>query len=192
MVMLELLAIRKSFSGLAILRGASLSVRSGERLVCFGENGSGKSTLLQVAAGVIDAESGTRRLSVPFGFAAEKPDLPEHLAVGEWLSLIASLKGLRELGPLPFGVAAFTRQRSSSLSLGERQRVSLASAWLGDPALLILDEPTNGLDSDSQAELSQRLRSATALIATHDRPFAAAIATRTLTLEAGVIPSAPG
>lgn len=189
MVMLDLLGVHKSLCGLPVLRGVSLGVQAGERLIILGENGSGKSTLLQLAAGVLDAEQGTRRLSVPIGFAPEKPDLPEHLAVGEWLNLIASLKGLHELGPLPFGVGAITQQRTSSLSLGQRQRVSLASAWIGDPPLLVLDEPTNGLDSETQAELSARLCATTALIATHDRAFAASVATRTLTLEAGVMQS---
>jgi ATPase subunit of ABC transporter with duplicated ATPase domains len=107
--------------------------------------------------------------------------------VGEWLDVVASLKGQRRAGELPFGVRELLGTRSSALSLGQRQRVSLASAWLGHPELLVLDEPTNGLDADTQAEVEQRLLDASALIATHDRKLAQAVATRTLSMQGGVL-----
>jgi ATPase subunit of ABC transporter with duplicated ATPase domains len=110
------------------------------------------------------------------------PDIPDHLLVGEWLDIVASLKGLSSVGALPFGVGELTEKRVHALSLGQRQRVSLASAWLGEPELLVLDEPTNGLDTTTQAEVVRRLADKSALIATHDRHFAAAIATRVIGL----------
>jgi ABC-type multidrug transport system ATPase subunit len=187
MVIVDAQNIRKAFGRRVVLRGVNLTVQRGERVVVVGGNGSGKSTLLQIVAGVLEPDqgrlSGCRRL----GFAPEKPDLPEHLLVGEWLDLLASLKGLRKIEDLPFGVAELSGTRASALSLGQRQRVSLASAWLGNPELLVLDEPTNGLDAQTQSEVAERLAGATALIATHDRTLAAAVATRIVSACAGLL-----
>jgi ABC-type multidrug transport system ATPase subunit len=187
MVILNAQGIAKSLSGRAVLSGASLSLSRGERVIVLGENGSGKSTLLSVIAGVLEADAGTLSVCKALGFAPEKPDIPDHLLVGEWLDVVASLKGQRRAGELPFGVRELLGTRSSALSLGQRQRVSLASAWLGHPELLVLDEPTNGLDADTQAEVEQRLLDASALIATHDRKLAQAVATRTLSMQGGVL-----
>ena len=148
----------------------------------LGENGSGKSTLLYIVAAVLEPDAGTVCVHASLGFAPEKPDIPEHLSVGEWLDIIASLKGLSRVADLAFGVDDLIEKRVSALSFGQRQRVSLASAWLGDPELLVLDEPTNGLDAVTQAELTRRLTGTSALIATHDPHFAAAIATRVIGL----------
>jgi ABC-type multidrug transport system ATPase subunit len=187
MVILDAREIRKILGFRAVLRGATLSVKRGERVVLLGENGSGKSTFLHIVAGVIEADHGALEVCKGLGFAPEKPDIPEHLLVGEWLDLVASLKGLRKAGELHFGVRELLGSRASALSLGQRQRVSLAGAWLGNPELLVLDEPTNGLDLATQAEIVERLATASALIATHDRAFADAVGTRVFTMEAGVL-----
>jgi ABC-2 type transport system ATP-binding protein len=187
MVILEARAIRKILGRRAVLRGVSLSLNRGERVAVLGENGSGKSTLLQIVGGVLSADHGQLEVCQNLGFAPEKPDIPEHLRVGEWLALVASLKGLRNTGELYFGVGELSGTRVSALSLGQRQRVSLASAWLGAPELLVLDEPTNGLDLETQAEVTSRLAHTSALIATHDRALADAIATRIVTVRAGVL-----
>ena len=185
MVIVEALGIHKSLGRRAVLRGFDLRLERGERVVLLGENGSGKSTLLQIVAAVLEPDVGTLRAPLSLGFAPEKPDMPDHLLVGEWLDIVASLKGLRSVGALPFGVHELTEKRTLALSLGQRQRVSLASAWLGDPELLVLDEPTNGLDAETQAEVTRRLVETSALVATHDRHFAAAIATRVIGLSSG-------
>jgi len=190
--MLEARALCKSLGQRPVLRGVSLTVRRGERLVVLGANGSGKSTLLSVIGGVLDADRGQLEVCKTLGFAPEKPDLPDHLLVGEWLDLVASLKGLRSAGELPFGVRELLGARTSALSLGQRQRVSLASAWLGNPELLVLDEPTNGLDAATQAEVTERLATTSALIATHDRALADAVATRVATMQDGVLSSPEG
>ena len=187
MVMLSARDLKKKLGHRAVLHGASLEVERGERVVLLGDNGSGKSTFIQLVAGVLEPDSGTAQPCKKLGFAPEKPDFPDHLAVSEWLALIASLKGLRALGVLPFGVEELLGTRTSALSLGQRQRVSLAAAWLGEPDLIVLDEPTNGLDLASIAELQSRLLTSTALIATHDRNFARAVATRTLRMHAGTL-----
>jgi ABC-type multidrug transport system ATPase subunit len=181
-VIVEAAGICKSLGRRAVLRDFDLSLERGERVVILGENGSGKSTLLQIVAAVLEPDAGTLRAPHSLGFAPEKPDIPDHLLVGEWLDIIASLKGIGSIGALPFGVEELMEKRVSALSLGQRQRVSLASAWLGEPELLVLDEPTNGLDTTTQAEVTRRLSDKSALVATHDRHFAAAVATRVIGL----------
>ena len=182
MVIVDARGIQKSLGRRSVLRDIDLRIVRGERVVLLGDNGSGKSTLLHIVAAVIEPDAGTLQVCQSLGFAPEKPDIPEHLLVSEWLDLVASLKGLKRIPALPFGVHELAAQRVSALSFGQRMRVSLASAWLGDPELLVLDEPSNGLDAASQAELTERLRGSSALIATHDRHFAAAIATRVIDL----------
>ena len=181
-MIIEASGIHKSLARRVVLRGFNLGIERGERVVVIGENGSGKSTLLYIVAGVLEPDAGTLRVPRSLGFAPENPDLPDHLLVGEWLDIVASLKGLKSTGALPFAVSELVEKRTSALSLGQRQRVSLATAWLGDPEVLILDEPTNGLDATTQAELTSRLGETSALVATHDRNFAASIATRVIAM----------
>jgi ATPase subunit of ABC transporter with duplicated ATPase domains len=173
--------IDKSLGGRRVLRDAHLTVAEGERVVLVGSNGSGKSTLLHVIAGVLDPDDGTitRAPNLDIGFAPEKPDLPEHLVVAEWIDTIDALKRARSRDEGPsFGVSEFRRKKTTALSLGQKQRVSLAAAWLGGPNLLILDEPTNALDAATREDVIARIRASTAVIATHDRELAAAVATR--------------
>jgi ABC-2 type transport system ATP-binding protein len=176
--------VTKRFGARTVLRGANLEVRDGERVVLLGDNGSGKSTLLQIVAGVLDADSGGVRVSRPLGYAPEKPDMPDHLFVREWLDVIASLKRARwddtDTGML--SIQPFLRTKISALSLGQRQRVSLTAALLGAPPLLVLDEPTNALDSASRAALVARLATTTALVATHDRQLAHELGARVVFL----------
>jgi ABC-type multidrug transport system ATPase subunit len=165
----------------------SLNVSAGERVVVFGDNGSGKSTLLLVLAGVLVPDGGTLHVRGTVGLAPEKPDLPEHLVVAEWIDVLASLKGLRGRQPLRFGVDSLLGVKLGALSLGQRQRVSLAAAWLGSPSILLLDEPTNAIDAKTHEELVTTLSGETALVATHDAAFAERVATRRLTMEGGVL-----
>ncbi|MBX3226324.1 MAG: ABC transporter ATP-binding protein [Labilithrix sp.] len=175
--------VRKALGGRMVLRGMDLTVARGERVVLVGANGCGKSTLLHVVAGVLDADAGTVQLApdVAIGFAPEKPDLPEHLSVGEWLDAVAALKGVRA-GVAPFGVDELRRRKTTALSLGQKQRVALATAWLGAPELLVLDEPTNALDATTRDDVLARIAAATALVATHDRELADRVATRIVEL----------
>jgi ATPase subunit of ABC transporter with duplicated ATPase domains len=176
--MIEALHVWKWLSGKLVLRDVSLVVRPGERVVLVGPNGCGKSTLLQIIAGIIEPQDGTVRLDGMLGFAPEKPDLPDHLLVGEWLDLVLSLK--KTTGAPAFGVAPLMKKSLKALSLGQKQRVSLAAAWLGAPDVLLLDEPTNALDRDTREDVITTLRAftGTLLVATHDAEVAREVGTR--------------
>ncbi len=212
---LEVLHLSKYFGTRRVLHDVSLRLGAGERLVILGDNGSGKSTLLGIAAGVLEPDAGGVARAASIGFAPEKPDMPDHLLVVEWLDVVASLQGAaREAGEArearesreapeapeapeagegdgleadPLGLRPLLGKRIAALSLGQRQRVSLAAALLGAPEVLVMDEPTNGLDAASRDAVIARLLASTALVATHDRALADAIATRVVTLRSGVL-----
>jgi ABC-2 type transport system ATP-binding protein len=173
-------AVMKTFGTRVVLRKTSLRVDPGERVVLLGPNGCGKSTLLHLVAGVLLPDAGRVEVSAPLGFAPEKPDMPEHIFVREWLDLVASLKRVRwtDADLALFDTSPLLGKKIGALSLGQRQRVSLTAAFVGAPKLLVLDEPTNGLDAESKSAVIAHLREATALVATHDRELADALATR--------------
>ncbi len=160
--------VTKYFGTKRALHDVSLELQPGDRLALLGDNGSGKSTLLAVASGVIDPDRGRVHRPPSVGYAPEKPDIPDHLLVSEWLDIVASLKGVRVDGVDDLAVGALLGRRIAALSTGQRQRVSLCAAFLGHPTLLVLDEPTNGLDDETRTVVLDRLRTATVFFATHD------------------------
>lgn len=199
--------IRKRLGGRAVLGGVSLTCEDAGAFVLLGKNGAGKSTLLRVIVGILEPDEGDVRLfgeSITgahvagrrrLGYVPEAGDAPPYLTVREFVSLVAALK--RAAFPPQslverLGVGPILAQRIGSLSLGQRRRACLLSALVGDPWLLVLDEPTNGLDPDGIAALRDLLcerthGGAATLLATHDLAFAAAISGRLIELSGGVI-----
>lgn len=197
--------IQKRFGGREVLRGLELVVERGETVAVVGPNGAGKSTLLGVVAGIIEPEAGSVTLEgepligrraparARLGFVPEGADPPPHLLAGELLALCAALKqvGIPPTSLLErLGVAALLEQPVGSMSLGQRRRTCLAAALVGEPLLLVLDEPTNGLDPGGVEMLASLLRDhreagGMALISTHDRAFAEAAGAKLIRLEIG-------
>jgi Cu-processing system ATP-binding protein len=152
----------KHYSTLWAVRGVDLTVGEGERLALLGHNGAGKTTLMKLMLGLIqpdegritvlgappgDAASPTRR---KLGFLPENVALHDALTGRETLDFYARLKGrpARECRTLleRVGLADAAGRRVNTYSKGMRQRLGLAQALLGPPRLLLLDEPTTGLD----------------------------------------------
>jgi ABC-type multidrug transport system ATPase subunit len=204
-VSLLIAGVAKRFGGREVLRGLHLECERGENVAIVGPNGAGKSTLLGVVAGLLEPEAGSVTLEgepligrraparARIGFVPEGADPPPHLLVGELLSLCAALKQA-DLPPAPLleriGVGPLLEQPIGSLSLGQRRRTCLAAALVGDPLLLVLDEPTNGLDPGGVEMLASLLRDRSeadrmALISTHDLAFAGAARARLVRLENG-------
>ncbi|HUO69838.1 MAG TPA: ATP-binding cassette domain-containing protein [Solirubrobacteraceae bacterium] len=172
--------------GPAILRGASLSIGSGERVALMGRNGAGKSTLLRHAAGLMRPTRG--RVSAD-GRVALLLQNPNDYLVHEQVAAEAPRSALHAVGLDP---DAFGARHPRDLSGGERQRLALAVV-LGDgsdpPAVLCLDEPTRGMDRGAKQALASLLRSfdAGVLTATHDPEFVAAFADRVILLADGAV-----
>jgi ABC-2 type transport system ATP-binding protein len=144
------------------LRPTDLEIADGEVLVLVGPNGAGKSTLLTLLAGALPPTEGRieRRPGARVGWMPQRPAHYGRLTARENIELFARLEG----APDPRGVAAELASRvdlpedavpSGALSVGNRQRLNLALALIGDPDALLLDEPTAALDPRSRRRVRE-------------------------------------
>jgi ABC-2 type transport system ATP-binding protein len=170
---LELSNISKAFGARRALENVSLEVKAGEAVLLVGRNGAGKTTLLRIATGFLDADAGAvaidgiaiaqrARAQSRLGYLPEHAPAPAELSVRDHLATRARLKGVtaRDAVDKAMAAAAITgeaNRRIGNLSKGFRQRVGLADALLGEPPLLVLDEPTSGMDPIQTKELRAHL-----------------------------------
>lgn len=158
---LQVEGLTKVFPGGWGVHGVSFDVAPGQIVAVGGPNGSGKSTLLKCLAGLVRSEGtiridgvvvdGSPRSRERIGYLPQMAAMPEHATVGEMLDLFAELRGAdRASVPLPEGFVRPDDVRMGVLSGGQRHRVALAIALLGDPTLLLLDEPVANLDEEGR------------------------------------------
>lgn len=179
-----------------VLRAADLEVREGEIIAVVGRNGAGKTSMLRALAGAQEPSSGTVTAEVPVAYVPQEPDaLLFSATVRAELDATLRLLGRRDpeaverwLERLSLGSLADRHPRS--LSVGQRQRVAIAAVAVGDAPVLVLDEPTRGIDATSRAALEQALTEHAAeggavVLATHDIELAARVATRVVVLGDG-------
>lgn len=191
------------------LRGVSAIFAAGQVSMVLGANGSGKSTLLSIVGTLATATSGkvshgalgksreaVRRV---LGWVGHDALCYADLTGRENIELAARLHGLSadrsfEVARERFGLGSFAERPFRTYSRGQRQRVSLARALVHDPLLLLLDEPTTGLDKVGVETLSavvreEARRGAVVVVVTHDETFARAIGDEQMVLEAGRVVS---
>lgn len=204
---IELENLHKRLGDREVLRGVSLSIASGAVIVILGPNGSGKSTLLRLLAGIWEPDEGQIRIHgstlshggtaarALLGYVPDTSDPLPDLLVAELCSLVCALKQ----APLPsieqqqqLGVHTYWNQRLGTLSFGQRKRACLLAALIGNPKLLILDEPSNGIDPEGTAMirdvLQQQRQNGTAIVvSTNDLPFATALAGRMFRIQEGLL-----
>jgi energy-coupling factor transport system ATP-binding protein len=179
----------------AILESVSLAGGAGEVVALVGPNGSGKTTLLRTLAGLLPVLAGTVRR--PLGRTAYLPQNPGSLLHLPTVRAEVALT-LRRTGAggspdemlTMFGLLALADRYPRDLSSGERQRAALAATMAGSPTLVLLDEPTRGMDMAARQSLGAAVRDLTALgsavvVATHDAELAADLADRTIELRDG-------
>jgi ABC-2 type transport system ATP-binding protein len=151
-----------------VLKDISLSINDGEVIGLLGPNGAGKSTLMKILVGVWDATSGEVQVPKSIGFLPEQNPLYEDMYVREYLRFFVELRTNSQL-PMSHsqlvedlvervGLTAEANKRVGQLSKGYKQRVGLAQAMIGDPELLILDEPTTGLDPNQLEDIRALIR----------------------------------
>ncbi len=168
------------------LAGASLELRRGEVVALTGPNGSGKTTLAKLAAGLLQPASGRVERDGRASFLVQDPGryLVRERA-DEEVALSAGPERARQ-ALAEVGLAGFEARHPRDLSSGERERLALATVLVTDPDLLVLDEPTRGIDPERKTELAGLLREQAdgraTLVVTHDRAFAAAVADREVSL----------
>ncbi|MGD0167088.1 MAG: ATP-binding cassette domain-containing protein [Gaiellaceae bacterium] len=173
-----------------VLTGASLEIRRGEIVALAGPNGCGKTTLAKLACGLLEPQEGDVELCGRAGYLSQDPGryvvcerVEDEVALGLAGDLARARRWLEELG-----LGAYRRCHPRDLSSGERERLGLAAVLAIEPDLLILDEPTRGVDLERKRELAELLRASASeratLLVTHDLGFAAAVSDRIVTLAA--------
>lgn len=174
--MVQIAHINKSFGPQQVLKDVTLSIPEGQVLGLLGPNGAGKSTLMKILIGLWKADSGTVQVPERIGYLPENNPLYEEMYVSEYLQFMAELTGIpgfRDTETLieRVGLTPERHKHIRELSKGFRQRVGLAQALLGDPQLLILDEPTTGLDPNQLVEIRALIRELgkerTVILSTH-------------------------
>jgi len=204
-MLLEVNNLTKSYpEGRGVL-AASFQVKKGECIAIIGHNGAGKSTLLKMLAGWLVSDGGEARIDGAdiklrsavvrkIGFVPETPNLFDFFSVEYNLRLFARLfrvSSARVEETLnEFELLSFRRNRIEVLSKGLRQRVSIARSLLADPALLLLDEPSSGLDFEMTKQIYAQLdkihsSGKTVLFTSHRPEEIKTLATRIIALHHG-------
>ena len=177
--MIQLLDVTKRYGSVQALGGVSLKVNRGEVLGLLGQNGAGKTTLLNILTGYLAPTSGSALIDGcdsllnpleakrRMGYLPEHPPLYDEMTVREYLMFAAELRGVARKGLAAHvdevmemtGLADMRHRLLGHLSKGYRQRAGFAQALCGDPEVLVLDEPTVGLDPKQITEIRQLIRS---------------------------------
>ncbi|MDQ1614070.1 MAG: type transport system ATP-binding protein [Actinomycetota bacterium] len=203
----------KSYRGTTALVGLDLDLHQGV-VGLLGPNGAGKTTLLRILATVLGADTGSVRIlgrdpadgsertdiRRRLGYLPQELGYPRGFTAYGFVDYVAVLKEWDEAGPrreevrrvlADVGLTEQSARRIRALSGGQRRRVGLAQALLGSPELLVLDEPTTGLDPEQRVSLRHVLaevgREATVVVATHQTEDVAALCERVVVLDAGAI-----
>lgn len=207
--MLEVHSITRHYGELKAVDDVSFSIERGEIVGLLGHNGAGKTTIMKMLSGFLEPDIGGIRfqgisvssnpepMQQALGYLPENLPVYPELSVASYLDYVAELKGLTsddkrrairtvieatELGPRLLSPIA-------TLSRGMKQRVGVAQAIIGSPSLLILDEPTNGLDPTQTEQMRQVIRniseSATVILSTHIMQEVEALCDRALIIRQG-------
>ena len=167
--------ISKSFGAQKVLQDVTLDIPEGQVLGLLGPNGAGKSTLMKILIGLWKADSGVASVPDRIGYLPENNPLYEEMYVSEYLEFMAKMTNdqlpMTNVNALidRVGLTPERHKHIRELSKGYRQRVGLAQALLGDPQLLILDEPTTGLDPNQLVEIRALIRDLAKLPMTNDK-----------------------
>ncbi len=209
--MIEVRNLTKRYGDLTAIRDVSFSVARGEVLGFLGPNGAGKTTTMRILTGFMPASSGTvtvdgfdvfensfevrRRI----GYLPESPPLYTDMTVDGFLGFVARIKGVprsdtgdaMERVLTTCGLTEVRHRLTGHLSKGYRQRVGLAQALIHDPPVLVLDEPTIGLDPRQIIEIRKLIRELsgdrTVILSTHILPEVSQICEKVVILSAGRI-----
>lgn len=204
----EVLNVSKSFGEVKALENVSLEVTPGEQLGLLGPNGAGKSTLISLISGLRRPSAGQVKIfgqnptqasaRNKLGTTPQATGLPEALKVGEVLDFVGAhypltkqrRESIRDEIIEMFDLGPFLNKQCGSLSGGQQRRVAVALAFIGEPTLVLLDEPTTGLDVDARRRLWQAIRArgeagCTLIITSHHLDEIEQLAKRVVVIDQG-------
>lgn len=208
--MIEVKNLVKRYGSKVAVNGVSFTVNDGEILGFLGPNGAGKSTTMNIITGYLSSTEGTVTIDgseilddpigakAKIGYLPEQPPLYTDMTVSRYLSFMYDLKKvtlpkekhIKEVSDL-CGVSHVSERVIKNLSKGYRQRVGLAQALLGNPQLLILDEPTVGLDPKQIIEIRNLIKGLgkkhTVILSSHILPEVQAVCDRIVVINEGKI-----
>ena len=204
----EILHLDKFIGKQHVLKDICLTINDGEVVGLLGPNGAGKSTLMKIMVGVWDANSGEVKVPESIGFLPEQNPLYEDMDVREYLRFFVEMRqqsSIIQRNSTPHytiyqqvedliervGLQREANKKIGQLSKGYRQRVGLAQAMIGDPELLILDEPTTGLDPNQLEDIRALIREMgeqrTIILSTHILQEVKQMCTRVVIINHGEI-----
>ncbi|MBE3593568.1 MAG: ATP-binding cassette domain-containing protein [Candidatus Carbobacillus altaicus] len=213
MLAVQLNQVSKRIKGREVLSDVTLSIEKGKIVGFVGRNGSGKSMLFRVMTGLVKPTAGEvsifgetlhRTISFPrsVGLILEKPGFLEHYSGFDNLKLLADIQ--RKIGPerikesmVQVGLDPGDRRHVKAYSLGMKQKLAIAQAIMEEPELILLDEPTNGLDEDSVKKVydlikKENERGATILLTSHHKADIETLCHEVYKVDAGKVSKVEG
>ncbi|MBQ6698352.1 MAG: ATP-binding cassette domain-containing protein [Oscillospiraceae bacterium] len=208
--MIKITNLTKRYGPKEAVRGISFEVKKGEIVGFLGPNGAGKSTTMNVLTGYLSASGGSASIAGfdvlddaiearrHIGYLPEQPPLYFDMTVDEYLNFVYELKSAKQPRKSHLdhicelvGLSHVRRRLIRNLSKGYKQRVGIAQALVGDPDVLILDEPTVGLDPNQIVEIRNLIKNLgetrTVILSTHIIPEVAAVCERVIVINDGLI-----
>ena len=172
---IQVSGLKKSYGSHMVLKGLDLQIKKGEVFSLLGVNGAGKTTSLECIEGLRKYDGGTIIINGKIGIQLQSSSLPAHIKPMEALKLFAKWNNAQidytMLNTL--GIKDIEKKQYIQLSTGQKRRLHLALALVGDPDIIFLDEPTAGLDVEGRLSLHEQIRTLkaqgkTIVLASHD------------------------
>ncbi len=172
---IEIKELKKSYGANTVLKGVSLTIHKGEILALLGVNGAGKTTMLECIEGLRSYDSGTITINGKIGIQLQSSALQGYIKPMEavklfakWNKTVPDNEMLKSLG-----IPELSKKKYADLSTGQKRRLHLALALIGNPDIVFLDEPTAGLDVEGRVSLHEQIRALksqgkTIILASHD------------------------
>ena len=191
---IEIKELKKSYGNNAVLKGINLVVHKGEIFALLGANGAGKTTTLECVEGLRTYDSGNITVNGKIGIQLQSSTLQAHIKPMEAIKLFAKWnKTVPDSEMLKsLGIPELSQKKYADLSTGQKRRLHLALALIGNPDIIFLDEPTAGLDVEGRVSLHEQIRTLksqgkTIILASHDMAEVEDLCDRIAVLRDGTI-----